>query len=203
MSNNKVIYDGTQPQTITLPGGGRLIYEPHFLSKLSATRLYNHLDKSANWIQGVYKMFGKDIPTPRLLWAMRDEGSDITKSYKVTGSSVWTKRMVGVKRKVEKKIDAKLLYAQLNYYRDNSDYIGWHTDSEVQPDDLIASISLGQPRKFQFRRIDRSGKIHEIVLGHGSLLIMDEMAAKGLWKHRLPKTAVKLDGRINITFRNR
>lgn len=199
----KIIHS-TKQQTVKLPGGGTVKFFPKFLTKKGADELFKDLKKNPNWIRGIYKMFGKEIPTPRLLWAMRDKNTDITKSYTVTGSTPWTTKMKAVKKRVEKKLDQTLLYAQLNYYRHQDDYIGWHTDSEVMDGDLIASISLGAERKFQMRTIDRSTTtIHEFTLTHGSLLVMDQKAAKGLWKHRVPKSSRKLDGRINITFRNR
>lgn len=108
------------------------------------------------WVQGVYSMFGKPVNTPRLLWAMKDPGIDITKSYDVTDSSEWTSKLKAIKNKIETKLrkckfNEKFIYAQINYYRNCHDYIGWHTDSEVYPGDLIASLSLGRPHRFVLR----------------------------------------------------
>jgi alkylated DNA repair dioxygenase AlkB len=73
----------------------------------------------------------------------------------------------------------------------------------VQPGDIIASISLGAKRKFVLRHIDyKSNDIDKYIfdLDNGSLLIMNDSAAKLHWKHSLPK--MKNTGpRINITFR--
>ena len=147
-------------------------------------------------------MFGKEVKTPRLLWAVRDKDLDIKKSYKITESSIWNKKIEKIKTKVEKVINKKIKYAQINYYRNGDDYIGWHTDSEVIEGDLIASLSLGVTRKFQFKSISEKEQ-YEIDLTDGSLIIFDESAAKLDWKHRIPKQKNINEGKINLTFRLR
>ena len=138
---------------------------------------------------------------------MRDENVDITKSYKVTGSMVWSPKMKKLKENVEKYCGTKIQYAQLNYYRDGNDYIGYHTDSEMVDGDIIASISLGAKRRFLMRHKKYKSdtikiKKHEFMLEDGSLFIMDYNAGKEHWKHSLPKMK-NVGPRINITFRPR
>tara|TARA_B110000908_G_C10230023_1_gene440076 strand:+ start:476 stop:1087 length:612 start_codon:yes stop_codon:yes gene_type:complete len=179
---------------------GKIQYYPTFLKEKKAEKLYNVLKNESNWKHGIYKMFGKDIKTPRLLWAMKNPKTDITDSYTVTDSSIWSTLVKKIKTKVEKLIGKKIKYAQLNYYRDGSDYIGWHTDSEIKSGHIIASLSIGQPRLFQFKGIKTDDK-HQIILENGSLIIFDEDAGKKLWKHRIPKQTKIRQGRINLTFR--
>ena len=179
---------------------GKITYYPNFLNKKKSDKLYHELKNQSFWTHGVYNMFGKEIKTPRLLWALKDNDVDITDSYTVTDSSVWTKQVKKVKKKVEKLLSKKIKYAQLNYYRDGNDYIGWHTDSEIKPGHMIASLSVGEPRLFQFKGIKSDDK-HQLILDNGSLIIFDEDAGKKLWKHRLPKQSKIQGGRINLTFR--
>ncbi len=179
---------------------GKITYYPNFLNKKKSDKLYHELKNQSFWTHGVYNMFGKEIKTPRLLWALKDDDVDITDSYTVTDSSVWTKQVKKVKKKVEKLLSKKIKYAQLNYYRDGNDYIGWHTDSEIKPGHMIASLSVGEPRLFQFKGIKSDDK-HQLILDNGSLIIFDEDAGKKLWKHRLPKQSKIQGGRINLTFR--
>ena len=110
---------------------GKILFDT-ILSESKSSKLYNKLLENTPWEHGVYKMFGKDIKTPRLLWAMRDEDFDIEKSYTVTGSSTWSKEIGKLKTKVEKIIKKKIKYAQINYYRNGNDYIGWHTDTNYE-----------------------------------------------------------------------
>ena len=179
---------------------GLVEYYPNFLKTKKADSLYQYMKDNIPWEHGIYKMFGKDIKTPRLLWAMRNKNSDIKDSYTVTESSEWTDNIKKIKKKVEKKIGKKIKYAQFNFYRDGNDYIGWHTDSEIKEGHLIASLSLGQSRLFQFKGI-KTTDMHQMFLENGSLVIFDIDAGKKLWKHRLPKQSKLTEGRINLTFR--
>jgi len=190
-----------------LANGGKVQYIDQFLDSNDAKKLYNELLKKVPWTHGVYKMFGKSIKTPRLLYAMRDKNIDITSSYTVTGSMSWIASVKKLRDRIEKFTGKKISYAQLNYYRDGNDYIGYHTDSEIFDGDIIASISLGAVRKFVFRhkeyRTKKNIKKREFYLGNGSLIVMNDNAGKHHWKHALPKMRNIEDGRINITFRPR
>ncbi len=90
----------------------------------------------------------------------------------------------------------------LNRYRDGRDAMGWHSDDEPelgrQP--VIASLSLGSPRRFVFRHRQQHGLKREIVLGHGDLLLMAGETQR-LYQHALPRTAKPMGERINLTFR--
>lgn len=181
---------------------GEIIFYEKFIKSKKSKKLYDNIIKNLPLEQGTYNMFGKEVKTPRLLWAVRDKDFDIKKSYKITESSTWNKKIEKIKTKVEKVINKKIKYAQINYYRNGDDYIGWHTDSEVIEGDLIASLSLGVTRKFQFKSISEKEQ-YEIDLTDGSLIIFDESAAKLDWKHRIPKQKNINEGRINLTFRLR
>jgi len=190
-----------------LENKSKIIYIPNFISSSESKKLYDELVNNPNWMQGTYQMFGKPVKTPRLLWAMRNETFDVPSSYNVTGNSIYSKLVDKLKKKVEKKTKHVMNYAQLNYYRDGQDYIGWHSDSEVKKGDLIASISLGAERKFSLRHKDyKTNKDipkYNFKLGNGSLLIMDYNTANKYWKHCLPKMKNVSEGRINITFRDK
>jgi len=90
----------------------------------------------------------------------------------------------------------------LNRYDDGSQSVGWHSDSErdIVENSTIASISLGAPRRFLFRSKKTNEKV-ELLLGHGSLLLMKGEVQKH-WNHSLPKMMKVKDKRINLTFRN-
>ena len=190
-----------------LENNSKVIYIPNFISSSESKKIYDDLIKNPNWMQGTYQMFGKPVKTPRLLWAMRNESFNVPSSYNITGNSIYSELVDKLKKKVEKKTKHELNYAQLNYYRNGQDYIGWHSDSEVEKGDLIASISLGAERKFSLRHKDyKTNKDipkYNFKLGNGSLLIMDYNTANKYWKHCLPKMKNVNEGRINITFRDK
>lgn len=182
-------------------------YYPDFILLEQANNLYQELTQEDFWMQGTYQMFGKPVKTPRLLWAMRDEKSQTNEDYSVTGSSPWSNSIKQIRDQIQDKVNKQITYAQLNYYRTGQDYIGWHTDKEVENGDFIYSISLGTTRDFTLRPIDYKKTdnytVHKFQLQPGSLLIMDQNAAKNKFKHALPKRTKVTDGRINITFRNK
>jgi alkylated DNA repair dioxygenase AlkB len=190
--------------TTDLGNGAEVKYVKDFLTEQEAGDLISELQNRVPWTHGVYKMFGKPIKTPRLLYAMRDLDYDVDSSYSVTDSMVWTPLVEKLRDKVREYTGLNMMYAQLNYYRDGSDYIGYHADKEVAKGDIIVSISLGATRRFVLRRKDykkSENRIkYEFNLEGGSLLIMNEGAAKTYWKHALPKMK-GVGPRINITFR--
>jgi alkylated DNA repair dioxygenase AlkB len=79
--------------------------------------------------------------------------------------------------------------------------MGYHSDDEkelgVNP--VIASLNLGESRRFLFRHKKTKEK-HELLLNHGSLLIM-QGAMQHHWQHAVPKEPKKTKPRINLTFR--
>jgi alkylated DNA repair dioxygenase AlkB len=130
----------------------------------------------------------------------------------------WPKLLLDCKNRIEKQLGVKFNYGFVNIYETKNDdgtpaehYIGWHSDSEgdiVTSDDgqtTIASISLGDERKFQLRQNYRVGKdtpttITNVVLEHGSLCTMEKHTQK-MYKHCVPKKKGATKPRINVTFR--
>jgi len=90
----------------------------------------------------------------------------------------------------------------LNLYRDNNDSVAWHRDnvSRYGKRPVIASISLGQTRNFDFRKKDHHKSRYSLPLPHGALLIM-KGDLKEHWEHRIAKSTVPMKERINLTFR--
>ena len=73
------------------------------------------------------------------------------------------------------------------------DYMGWHKDNEKSSERVIASLSLGVPRKF---RIRLDNETEDLWLENGSLLVFD-----GYVEHTLPRMQKVNQPRINLTFR--
>ena len=108
-----------------------------------------------------------------------------------------------IKNKIEKVSGSKFNSVLLNYYRDGKDSMGWHSDDEPElgKNPVIASLSFGQKRVFHLRhRFDKEIPKVKLNLDHGSLLIMAG-ETQHFWQHQIPKTARKIEGRINLTFR--
>ncbi len=73
--------------------------------------------------------------------------------------------------------------------------MGWHADKEPElgPQPVIASVSLGATRTFEFRHA------HALALTHGNLLVMRGRTQLE-WVHRVPKQPDAKGKRINLTF---
>jgi alkylated DNA repair dioxygenase AlkB len=91
----------------------------------------------------------------------------------------------------------------LNYYRNERDSMGMHSDDEPELGSapIIASLSLGAARTLVFRhRSGRCRKPLRIELGNGSLLLM-RGATQSHWKHGIAKERRPCGARVNLTFR--
>lgn len=64
--------------------------------------------------------------------------------------------------------------ALANLYRDGLDSVSWHADDEpdLGPEPVIASVSLGAPRRFLLRKKRDPSTRHELELTHGSVVVM-------------------------------
>ncbi|MCJ8154068.1 alpha-ketoglutarate-dependent dioxygenase AlkB [Chryseobacterium sp. SSA4.19] len=179
-----------------------LEYTEHFLDAKKASKLEKKLLETTPWKQNTQKIYNKTVQTPRLTAWYGNAG----KSYHLGGNEFmvnqWSPELLNLKKKIEKATGYEFNSVLLNLYRDGNDSVAWHRDkeSELGNRPAIASVSLGQVRNFDFRKVDDHNKKHSLPLQHGSLLIM-----KGdlqlHWEHRIAKSAQPLKPRINLTFR--
>ena len=91
----------------------------------------------------------------------------------------------------------------LNYYRDNRDSIGFHSDDEPELGEqpVIASLSLGEERMFilKHKRLKLVGPVY-VRLASGSLLLMKGDTQR-CWRHGILKESRSCGPRVNLTFR--
>lgn len=178
-----------------------LIYYPDFLQPKMADFLYAYLLNSIPWKQQNIKLFGKEIPQPRLTAFFAEKGISYTYSGLQLQSNSFLSEIQKFKEQVEKISEINFNTCLANLYRDGKDSMGWHADDEkvLGENPVIASISLGGVRRFQWKHKTKSLK-EELALEHGSLLLM-KGSMQHFWKHQLPKTTKQISPRINLTFR--
>lgn len=176
-------------------------YDPAFLTQLQADEYLACLLATLAWRQDHIKLYGKEVKIPRLqAWY-----GDADALYQYSGLSMspnpWTEGLTQLRVLCEDRCGQRFNSVLANCYRDGQDSMGWHSDNEpelgVQP--VIASLSLGQVRNFDFRHI-ASGEKYRQPLGSGSLLLMAGDTQRN-WQHGLAKSAKLLSPRINLTFR--
>ena len=182
---------------------GELLYDPEFLLPTDAEQLYNTLEQQLNWRQDSIRMFGRIVKIPRLQCFQGEPGISYLYSGLTLYTTPWHPAIEQLKLQIETISGFKFNSVLINFYRDGKDSMGWHSDDEPElgPEPVIASISLGQPRRFLLRhRSDKSIPPQELLLNSGSLLIMAGQL-QHYWHHSVPKTSRQMAGRINLTFR--
>ncbi len=177
-------------------------YYPNFFSFDEASRYFKILKEMIPWQQDDIKVFGKIYPQPRLTSLYGNNGKSYSYSNITMVPNSFEGELLEIKEKVDKEVGDIFTTCLLNLYRDGRDSNGWHADDEKElgPNPTIASISLGQERYFHLRHKNNKSLKHKILLGHGSLLLM-QGATQHHWQHQIPKTTKKIGERINLTFR--
>jgi alkylated DNA repair dioxygenase AlkB len=189
------------PQVLDLPDGDVVFYASFFAPE-NADRLLQELLTTTDWRQESIKLYGKPVEMPRLTAWYGDEGTSYTYSGLVNQPQPWTPALWEVKQAVEVPAEVTFNSVLLNRYRSGKDSVAWHSDDEKEfgENPVIASVSFGGTRTFQFKHKKRKDLRASIELTHGSLLIM-RGATQHNWLHQIPKTAMDVGERVNLTFR--
>ncbi|MDR2212472.1 MAG: alpha-ketoglutarate-dependent dioxygenase AlkB [Pseudomonadales bacterium] len=182
-------------------GEATLDYYPAWLDSAFADHCYQTLLHETPWRQDSLRFGGKAVAVPRLqAWYGEPKAR-----YGYSGLTLtplpWTPFLNDLRQRVETQVQAPFNAVLLNYYRDGKDSVAWHADDEAElgPAPLIASLSLGAPRRFELRALEGRDK-YALELTHGSLLVMGP-PLQHQWRHRLPKQPEIHAGRLNLTFR--
>jgi len=175
---------------------------PVALAVEEASELLDRLLTGIDWQHEEVLIFGQRRPVPRLVAWHGDPGASYTYSGTLHQPLPWTPALELVRERVLSLTDCAFNSVLLNLYRDGRDGMGWHSDDEPElgRDPVIASVSLGAPRRFCLRHRRRKDQRLDVSLGHGSLLLMAG-ATQHHWVHAVPKTAVPVGPRVNLTFR--
>ena len=180
---------------------GKVSFLPRFIDFNESMNLFDALKDKVEWRQDEIKIFGKTLLVPRLTaWYG-------TKEYIYSGVVNSPKEPIDEIKTIQKKVEELLPSFKangvlLNYYRDGKDKMGWHSDNEKELGDnpIIVSVSLGETRRFDFKKKDNNTDKTSVNLTSGSLLIMRE-GVQANWKHQIPQQLKVKKGRINLTFR--
>jgi alkylated DNA repair dioxygenase AlkB len=178
-----------------------LDYRPGWLAPAEADALLQALNSEIPWEQHHVRLFGRTLPAPRLSCWIGDPDAAYTYSAVRFEPRPWTPQLAALRDRLNAALGAGFNSVLANRYRNGADGMGWHSDDEPElgPQPLIASLSLGAPRRFLLR--ERGGPWRgEILLEHGSLLRMAG-ASQARTQHSLPKTARPVAERLNLTFR--
>ena len=183
--------------------GGELQLIRDFLPGPVHRTLFEQLSANLAWEQTRIRMAGKLIPIPRLNAWYGEDGA----AYRYSGTRfqalLWADPLIRIRELIEQRCGHSFNSVLANLYRDGQDSVAWHADDEPElgRDPFIASLSLGQQRRFQLKhRRDKSIHRIDIELPDNSLLLMGG-ALQHHWLHQVPKTRKPIGPRINLTFR--
>ena len=165
--------------------------------------LLQHLIEVTPWQSQRVKVWGKSVVQPRLIAWYGDPGATYSYSGIVLTPHIWTKTIRHLKKCIEGIAEHRFNSVLLNYYRDHRDGMGLHSDDEPELGTMptIASLSLGEERRFQLKHRHRKDmRSISIPLPNGSLLVI-RGATQRFWKHGIPKQKIPCGPRVNLTFR--
>jgi len=178
-----------------------IVWLPDWLDAPTASDTLAALLDEITWQQDSMNTPAGKIPFPRLTGWQGDPGAVYVYSGIRNVPKPWTPTVLLLKTKAEAAAQTAFNSVLINRYRTGMDSMGWHADKErelgLEP--VIASVSLGTTRTFDFRHA-KTGQTHTLQLTHGSLLIMRGRTQLD-WAHRVPKEPEARGERINLTFR--
>jgi alkylated DNA repair dioxygenase AlkB len=177
-----------------------------WLDPTEAHDWFTRLETSVAWETREIVLFGRRVLHPRLVgWGgglpYRYSGQTLPPRALPQGVDALIERVSGA-------VGARFNHVLFNFYRDGSDSMGFHADDEPELGErpLVASLSVGGPRRFVVKRGRGSGAVRvqplrvEFELDSGSLLFMGGSCQRE-FVHAVPKTRRLVAPRINLTFR--
>ncbi len=168
--------------------------------------LLQRLIEEVPWREEEIVLWGRRYKQPRLIAWYGDEGSAYTYSGITLMPLPWSELLTGLKQVVEQLAKTSFNSVLLNYYRNERDSMGMHSDDEPElgENPVIASLSFGAERTLVFKHRKRSKRKDlssvRVPLASGSLLLMSG-ETQHHWKHGIEKQKTPCGPRLNLTFR--
>jgi alkylated DNA repair dioxygenase AlkB len=178
-----------------------------WLTADEAARWLAELLRELAWEQRHIVLFGKPVLQPRLIaWAGE-------LPYRYSGQTLeprpWPASIAGqlqaLVARVSQASGARFNHVLVNRYRDGKDSMGYHADAEPElgPDPLVATLSLGETRRFLLRAQPRAPRERalSLPLTSGSLLVMGGTCQRH-YRHAIARDPdAALGERVSLTFR--
>lgn len=149
--------------------------------------LFRVLASDADWRQPVVQMYERQVTTPRLVARIEADIHPVVPD---------------VVESLSEQYGVRLDQISAGFYRNGNDSVAYHGDriARERPRSIVATVSLGQPRRFLIRP-KGGGSAHSYSLGHGDLVVMGGSSQK-TWEHSVPKVS-QAGPRIALMFRHR
>lgn len=182
---------------------GEILFMKNFLKHEEALEYFKILSSTIHWRQEEIKYYGKLHPVPRKTAWYGYDGFNYSYSGINCNPEPWTKELLDLKKEIEFFLpEEDFNSVLLNMYRDGNDKVSWHADDEKElgRNPTIASLSIGETRRFDLKHKDYPDLQYKFELTPGSLIIM-KGALQHYWVHQIPVQKKVMRPRINLTFR--
>jgi alkylated DNA repair dioxygenase AlkB len=149
--------------------------------------LFRRLRDSMRWQRERRQMYEREVDVPRMIAVVPKDGE---------GHPL----LADIREALSARYGERFERVSLAYYRDGSDSVAPHGDTVARelPEALVATVSVGAPRRFLLHP-KAGGRSIALSLGWGDLLVMGG-ACQRTWQHSIPKLT-HADPRISIMFR--
>jgi alkylated DNA repair dioxygenase AlkB len=150
-------------------------------------RLFDEIEATTRWRHDRTQMYDKLVDVPRLFAILPDDGP---------GHPLFER----IRHALSERYGELFVRTSLAKYRDGNDSVAWHGDRVARrmPQALVATLSLGGPRRFLLRPYGGGSSI-AWSLGWGDLFVMGGSCQR-TWQHSVPKVRHG-PPRIAIMFR--
>ena len=195
-----------EKSSVALPTMPEVDFFAGFLPPEEAKNYFDLLMAELEFAAETYTFNGQTIETKRKI----SYHSELAYTYstQVYAGKAWTPTLNLIKEKIESRTGYSFNAVLVNHYVNGEAGMGWHADKERELGDkpIIASISLGQTRRFAFRHrkeltnVKNPPRLAEYILNSGDLLIMKGDTQK-FFEHCVVKDKSATNTRINLTFR--
>ncbi len=195
MSAQLELFDAGEPRfDPTFAAARRFALEPGAWVELVPGWLHGHqalfdtLVRTVSFRAEQRVMYERMVAVPRLYASLEDDGP--------------TPPVISAMRQLlSQRYGEDFVRVALGYYRDGSDSVAFHGDriARVLPQALVATVSLGAPRKLLLRPV-AGGASRSFLLGRGDLFVMGGSCQR-TWQHAIPKSRSASGARIAVMFR--
>jgi alkylated DNA repair dioxygenase AlkB len=198
---------------ITLTHGAWVDHVPGWVSGHDA--LFDELEQGLDWRRETMKMYDKTVTVPRLLASVPDDGA---------GQPLIRQMRDAISARYRE----QFVFSTAALYRDGHDSVAFHGDTTARDmlEALVATVSLGEPRRFILKPTEGGESIESprrhsaesaphhsaplrasaeprlsiaLPLGRGDLVVMGGTCQR-TWRHGIPKVA-HAGPRIALMFR--
>lgn len=153
--------------------------------------LFDALERGLAWRSETVWMYERVVEVPRLLARVPAD---------TAGAGPFASLIDAMRRALSARYGEDFVHTTAALYRDGRDSVALHGDTTARDMDraLVATVSLGEPRRFVMRPT-AGGEARAFALGGGDLVVMGGTAQR-TWRHGVPKVA-HAGPRIALMFR--